>query len=152
MRARLAALIWLAMPVAAWSQTTTTGSAGCTVITQAAVDGATARYQANDTALTAPKSVTSLSCLDGFFNGTGLDVISNFLNPTNLLKAVEGQICAAVNTAWQEDPWIGPMRPQHQRLQHGFWRHRRQWPHVPEAQLRWRRTAAGWSQHRVQGR
>jgi hypothetical protein len=40
------------------------------------------------------------SCLDNFFNGTGLNLVTNLLNPTNLLQAVEGQICNALKQEW----------------------------------------------------
>lgn len=101
MRILFATALLLASSATARAQSATNGSAGCAIIAQSSVDGAAARYQANDAALTPPQSVTGLSCLDGFFNGAGLDVITNFLNPKNLLQAVEGQICSAVNTAWQ---------------------------------------------------
>lgn len=79
---------------------TTTGSANCTLLTQAAADGAASRISADDSAIKPPTSVTKLSCLDDLFNGVGLDVITNFLDPTNLLTAVEGKICAAVTQEW----------------------------------------------------
>lgn len=94
--AALAAAVALA-PVTALADT---GSANCAAITQAAADGAAARIAADDNDVAAPKSVTTLSCLGNFFSGTGLDVITNLLNPGNLLAAVEGKICAAVNQTW----------------------------------------------------
>jgi hypothetical protein len=60
-----------------------------------------ARIAADDSSINPPQSVTKLSCLSNFFNGVGLNVITNLLDPTSLLQAVEGQICQAVNTAWQ---------------------------------------------------
>ncbi len=81
--------------------TGTTGSQSCAAIVQAAANGMNARISADDSSIKAPQSVTSLSCLDNFFNGVGLNVVTNLLDPSNLLKAVEGQICNAVNTAWQ---------------------------------------------------
>lgn len=80
--------------------TTTTGSAGCSAITQAASNGMTARFQADDTTINAPTSVTSLTCLDNFFNGVGLNLVTNLLNPGNLLQLVEGKICALVQQEW----------------------------------------------------
>ncbi|MDT8278691.1 hypothetical protein RQ734_21780, partial [Roseomonas mucosa] len=60
---RYAAVVMLtALPGFAMAQTT--GSTGCATITQAAVDGAAARIQADDTSIQAPQSVTSLTCLD----------------------------------------------------------------------------------------
>jgi len=98
--AALAATIALVSPAVAHAQTASQGSAGCTAITQAAINGAQARIAADDAAIGAPKSVTTLSCLDNFFNGAGLNVITNLLDPTQLLKSVEGQICSAVQSTW----------------------------------------------------
>ena len=92
-------LALMSMPVLAYAQTT--GSVGCAAITQAAADGISARVQADDASIRPPNSVKNLSCLDGFFRGVGLNVISNLLDPTSLLDAVQGQICAAANQAWQ---------------------------------------------------
>jgi len=77
-----------------------TGSANCTLITQAAADGITARIQADNHDIAAPQSVTTLSCLDGFFSGLGLNVITDLLNPTNLIASVEGKICNMATQAW----------------------------------------------------
>ncbi|MBV8202791.1 MAG: hypothetical protein JOZ15_19415 [Acidobacteria bacterium] len=44
--------------------------------------------------------MTGITCLDNFFNGVGLRVITSLLNPQTLLQAVENQICAAVRTLW----------------------------------------------------
>ncbi len=77
-----------------------TGSANCTLITQAAADGITTRIQADNRDIAAPQSVTTLSCLDGFFSGTGLNVITNLLDPTNLITSVEGRICNMATQAW----------------------------------------------------
>lgn len=76
------------------------GSANCTLITQAAAAGITARIAADDRDIAAPQSVNTLSCLDGFFNGVGLNVVTSLLNPTNLLAAVKGKICSAVTSTW----------------------------------------------------
>lgn len=105
---RLAALgLLVLIPAAAvsgpaWGQTvtTTTGSIGCTAVAQAAINGQTARVQADDTSINPPKSVTQLTCLDNFFNGVGLNVVTNLLSPSTLLQAVEGQICRLVQQTW----------------------------------------------------
>ena len=89
----------LAAPSLARAQST--GSVGCTAITQAAAGAIEARVQADDTAIQAPTSVRNLTCLDGFFRGVGLNVIASLLDPTNLLDAIQGQICATVSQAWQ---------------------------------------------------
>ena len=57
------------------AQSTTTGSTGCAAITQAGVNGLNARIQADDSNINAPQSVTSLTCLDNFFNGTRLQIL-----------------------------------------------------------------------------
>ncbi len=85
--------------------TTTTGSVGCTAINQQAANGMTARIGADDQTVNAPMSVKSMTCLNNFFSGTGLNVITNILNPANLLTAVEGQICQLVTSKW--DSLIG---------------------------------------------
>ena len=77
-----------------------TGSANCALITQAAAAGAAARIAADDRDIQAPQSIVSLTCLDGFFNGTGLNVITSLLDPNAVLDAVKGQICNAVKTSW----------------------------------------------------
>ena len=95
----------LAAPAGAQSTSNTTGSAGCAAIVQAAANGVTSRVQADDATINAPQSVTTLSCLDNFFNGVGLNLVTNLLNPTNLLQAVEGQICGALKQTWNS--WLG---------------------------------------------
>jgi hypothetical protein len=104
MRHIVATLAFAALlPTAAVAQTApaTTGSQACATIVQAASNGMSARISADDTSINPPQSVTRLSCLQNFFNGVGLNVITSLLNPTSLLQAVEGQLCQAVNTAWQ---------------------------------------------------
>lgn len=97
----VALLALFATEPAAFAQTAnTTGSAGCAAIVQAAANGMTSRMAADAATINQPQSVTTMSCLDNFFNGTGLNLITNLLSPTNLLKAVEGQICNALKSAW----------------------------------------------------
>jgi hypothetical protein len=84
----------------AFAQTTTTGSTGCATLAQAAANGMTARMAADQATITQPKSVTSLTCLGNFFNGLGLNLVTNLLNPSTLLQTVEGQICNAVQQTW----------------------------------------------------
>ena len=81
--------------------TTTDNTTGCTALAQAATAGMAARIAADDQSIKAPQSVTQLTCLSNFFNGVGLNVLTNLLDPTSLLKAVEGQICSSVQSAWQ---------------------------------------------------
>jgi len=99
-RSTLVAIVVL-LPAVALAQATNTSSAGCTALAQAAAAGMAATFQADNQAITPPQSVTQLSCLDNFFNGVGLNVITNLLDPTTLINAVEGKICAAVQSAWQ---------------------------------------------------
>ena len=98
----LCALIILGAPASAYAQQNVTGSVGCTAIVQAAANGTTARMAADNQTIQRPASVTTLSCLNGFFNGTGLNVVTNLLDPGTLLKNVESQICQAVNQTWSQ--------------------------------------------------
>jgi hypothetical protein len=82
------------------AQTAATGSAGCAAITQAAATGAANRVAADGQTIQQPQSVTNLTCLNNFFSGTGLNLVTNLLNPTNLLNAVEGEICNAIKQEW----------------------------------------------------
>jgi len=82
------------------AQTTITGTTGCAAIAQAGVNGLNARIQADDSNINAPKSVTLLTCLDNFFKGVGLNLVTNLLNPDNLQQAVEGKICNLVQQTW----------------------------------------------------
>jgi hypothetical protein len=82
------------------AQTTTTGSVGCAALIQAAANGMSARMAADQQTIQQPSSVTNLTCLRNFFNGVGLNLVTNLLNPGNLLQAVEGQICNAVQQTW----------------------------------------------------
>jgi hypothetical protein len=79
---------------------TTSGSVGCTAITQAAANGMTARVNADNTTINPPQSITGLTCLSNFFNGIGLNLITNLLNPQTLLNAVAGQVCNLVKQEW----------------------------------------------------
>jgi hypothetical protein len=83
------------------SSSTGSGSPGCSAIVQAGSNGAQTRINLDDQFVNPPMSVTKLSCLGNFFNGTGLNVITSLLNPSTLLQAVEGQICQAVSQEWK---------------------------------------------------
>lgn len=95
----LIVLIPLAASNAAWGQATT-GSVGCATLTQAAVNGMNSRVAADDTSIKPPTSVTQMTCLGNFFNGVGLNLVTNLLNPSTLLQAVQGQICGLVQRTW----------------------------------------------------
>ena len=68
--------------------TTTTGSPGCAAITQAAATGAANRIAADGKTIQQPQSVTNLTCLDSIFNSSGLNLVTNLLDPDKLLKAI----------------------------------------------------------------
>ncbi|MFC7695065.1 hypothetical protein ACFQY5_41355 [Paeniroseomonas aquatica] len=57
-------------------------------------------------AIPAPESVMSLTCLDNFFNGTGLNVSMSDLDPSTILTAVASkvlqQVWSAVRAAWNQ--------------------------------------------------
>jgi hypothetical protein len=97
----LAGLVAMPGVALAQSATGTDSSVGCTALAQAAAAGMAATIQADNQTITQPKSVTQLSCLSNFFNGIGLNVVTNLLNPATLLQSVEGQLCSAVQSAWQ---------------------------------------------------
>jgi hypothetical protein len=80
--------------------TTTTGSAGCTAIVQAAANGAANRIGADGTTIQQPQSVTNLTCLSKIFGATGLNLVTNLLDPQTLLNQIEGQICQAIKQEW----------------------------------------------------
>jgi hypothetical protein len=80
--------------------TNTTGSVGCAAIVQAAANGMNTRIAADDATINPPASVTQMTCLTNFFNGVGLNLVTNLLDPTTLLQAVEGQICGLVQSTW----------------------------------------------------
>jgi hypothetical protein len=85
---------------AAEAQTTTSGSSGCTAITQAAATGAANRIAADGKTIQQPQSVTNLTCLNSIFGASGLNLVTNLLNPQTLLNQIEGQICQAVKQEW----------------------------------------------------
>jgi len=80
------------------------GSVGCADLAQAAAAGMGSRIEADDRAIPAPQSVLALTCLDGFFNGVGLNVLSDLLDPGKLLNAVSTrallQACTLARGAW----------------------------------------------------
>jgi hypothetical protein len=88
------------LPCAAMAQTT--GSAGCAALIQSAANGAAARVNADDKDIAQPQSVKTFTCLDRFFQGVGLNVVVNLLNPATLLQNIEGQLCKALTSEWQK--------------------------------------------------
>jgi hypothetical protein len=102
MRRIIAIALLSVIATEAAAQTTTSGSAACATLTQAAANGAAARVAADNQTIQPPSSVTTLTCLNNFFSGAGLNIIANLLDPQNLLQAVEGQLCAVVNQTWNQ--------------------------------------------------
>jgi len=108
-RTSLAAAVLLAVALAPPNAAAqSTGSPGCAAFTQASANGASVRVEADDVLIRAPSSVTNLSCLDNFFNGVGLNLITDLLDPTSLLETVRGRICALVQNQW--NAWVGSVQ------------------------------------------
>ena len=104
MRRMIAAVVAVGLtggPAVVSAQVANGASQGCAALAQAGVDAAAAQIAAEDQTIQPPQSVRGLTCLDGFFNGAGLDVLVNFANPGNLIGAIQGQLCAAVTNAWR---------------------------------------------------
>ena len=101
MKAPCALLLAAALAVASPALAQTTGSESCTTLIHSAANAASSRVSADDTDIPKPQSVKNFTCLDKFFNGTGLNVVINLLNPTNLLNAVESEICNKLTSIWQ---------------------------------------------------
>lgn len=96
----LAAPALLAAGMAHAQTAATTGSAGCAAITQAAATGAANSVAADNKTIQQPQSVSNLTCLNNIFNASGLNLVTNLLNPLTLLSAVENQICSAISQEW----------------------------------------------------
>ena len=120
---------------------TTTGSVGCAAITQAAATGAANTVAADNQTIQQPQSVSKLTCLDNFFGATGLNLVTNLLNPQTLLNQVENQICSAIQQEWNALTSRRHLRHHPDRLQSRLRRPRRR-ALLSEAQLRRRRPAA----------
>lgn len=86
----------------ATTQANTGSTTGCAELAQASAGGIAAEIAANAQIVQSPQPVTQLSCLSSFFQGKGLDVITNLLNPGDLLTSVEGKICQAAQSAYTE--------------------------------------------------
>ena len=142
----VAALLVVA-PSLAWADDGT----GCTILAQAAASGLAARVAADDQTIKPPQSVTKLTCLNNFFSGVGLNVLTNLLDPTSLLDSVEGKICALATSAWQSTIGSGAVRPDHHRLQRRLRRPRRRLV-LSETQLSAAAAADRQHRHRPQRR
>ena len=100
MKTPRALLLAVALAAASPAIAQTTGSESCTTLIQSAANAATSRVSADDTDIPKPQSVKTFTCLDKFFNGAGLNVVINLLNPTTLLNAVESEICNKLTSIW----------------------------------------------------
>ena len=100
MKAPRALLLAVALAAASPAIAQTTGSESCTTLIQSAANAASSRVSADDTDIPKPQSVKNFTCLDKFFNGAGLNVVVNLLNPTTLLNAVESEICNKLTSIW----------------------------------------------------
>jgi len=68
---------------------------------QAGATGLAADLKADDSTIKQPSSITKFTCLGNFFNGIGLDVVTNKLNLASLAQAAMGKICAELTTEWE---------------------------------------------------
>lgn len=75
-------------------------SEGCQALVQAAATGAAAQMKADDALIHQPESVTKFTCLDSFFNGVGLDMLTSGLDVSSIAQSTMGKICAEVSSAW----------------------------------------------------
>jgi hypothetical protein len=56
--------------------------------------------KADDSLIKMPESVTKFTCLDSFFNGVGLDMLSNGLSAQSIARSAMGKICSQLSSAW----------------------------------------------------
>ncbi|GAB3588807.1 hypothetical protein [Acetobacter peroxydans] len=75
-------------------------SEGCQALVQAAATGAAAQMKADDALIHQPESVTKFTCLDSFFNGVGLDMLTSGLDVSSIAQSTMGKICSEVSSAW----------------------------------------------------
>jgi hypothetical protein len=80
-------------------------SAGCAELQQAAASGMAARMAADERDIRPPQSVTSLSCLDRFFDGIGFNVLTDGIDPMAMLSSagqkLMAQACQVALSAWR---------------------------------------------------
>ena len=74
---------------------------GCETLIQSAATGAAAQMKADDTTIHQPQSVMQFTCLGNFFNGVGLDVLSNGLDVASIAQATMGKVCSELTSVWQ---------------------------------------------------
>ncbi|MBO1326288.1 hypothetical protein K2X14_14135 [Acetobacter sp. TBRC 12305] len=85
--------VFVALPANAATQ-------GCEALVQAAATGAAAQMKSDDQIIKQPESVTKFTCLDGFFNGVGIDLLTNGLDVASIAKNLMGKVCSEVNVVW----------------------------------------------------
>ena len=78
-------------------------SPGCAALIQAGADAVAAQTAAEDRVLRQPRSVRELTCLDDFFSGGGLNILTNMTDFSSLMSNLGGQFCAAVRNVWQSE-------------------------------------------------
>ncbi|WP_246402775.1 hypothetical protein [Gluconacetobacter dulcium] len=75
--------------------------AGCEALVQAAATGIAADLKADDATIHQPQSVTKFTCLGNFFNGIGLDVLTNGINIASIAQAAMGKVCSELTSEWE---------------------------------------------------
>lgn len=85
----------LACPALSWADT-----AGCKALVQAAATGKAAQIKTDDAMIQQPESVTKFTCLGNFFNGLGLDVLTNGLDIASIAQSAMGKICNELSSVW----------------------------------------------------
>lgn len=73
----------------------------CNNLAKSAASQIETRIKADNISVPQPQSVFSLSCLNGFFSGAGINIFSNVINPANIVKQITSKICSAVDETWQ---------------------------------------------------
>ncbi|MBV8456923.1 MAG: hypothetical protein JO122_09950 [Acetobacteraceae bacterium] len=94
-----------------WAQATPEASAqspGCTALVQSASQALNAQLAYDSNAVKQPTSVRDLTCLDGFFNGVGLNLFSSMTDFASLLDSLGGRLCSALKSAWNSE--VGSLR------------------------------------------
>lgn len=86
----------LVLPCQSWAD-----GSGCQALVQAAATGKAAQIKTDDAMIQKPESVTKFTCLGGFFNGIGLDILTGGLNVASIAQAAMGKICNELSDVWQ---------------------------------------------------
>ncbi|MCP1242772.1 hypothetical protein GOB86_12580 [Acetobacter lambici] len=85
----------LASPSLSWAD-----ASGCKALVQAAATGKAAQIKTDDAMIQQPESVTKFTCLGNFFNGLGLDVLTNGLDISSIAQSAMGKICDELSNVW----------------------------------------------------